>query len=62
MQVSKCIHTHRHTEEYVIFCVYSDSAYRRGLQFDYEDAITYDTSTEDNQTMKTKVTLFFLVF
>ena len=47
-------HTHTHTHAYVYFCVYSDSEYRRGLQFDYEDAITYDMATEDNQIMKTK--------
>ena len=39
---------------YVYSCVYSDSEYRRGLQYDYEDVITYDMVMEDNQIMKTK--------
>ena len=39
---------------FYFLCVYSDSEYRRGLQFDYEDVITYDMATEDNKIMKTE--------
>ena len=42
-------------KSYVLFlCVYSYSEYRMGLQFDYENVITYDMAMEDNEIMKNK--------